>query len=73
MKLIEILEELIRIESVTGNEGKLQEWLKKYLEQRGFEVKLQEVLPHRPNLYAQRGSSNMLIATHADTVPAWEH
>lgn len=73
MRISEIINKLISIDSVSGNEREIQEWIKNYLEERGFKVKLEEVLPQRPNLYAQRGESRILFVSHADTVPAWEH
>lgn len=73
MRTVEIARQLISIESTSGKEREVQEWIRDFLESRGFEVRLEEVLPNRPNLYAKRGESKILFATHCDTVPAWEH
>jgi len=69
-RIAAILEELIRIPSPTGQEAPLQEALLRRLKARGFDCQLQEVLPGRPNLWARRGESPLLISAHVDTVPA---
>lgn len=73
MRIAEIVKKLISIDSVSGNEMEIQEWIGAYLKERDFKVELQEVFPRRPNLFAQRGESKVLFASHADTVPQWEH
>ncbi|MCD6362875.1 MAG: M20/M25/M40 family metallo-hydrolase [Synergistetes bacterium] len=73
MTIERLLSELISIQSVSGSEKIIQERIGEYLERFGFNVKLENTLPGRPNLYAMRGDSKILIATHCDTTPAWEH
>jgi len=73
MEIADIAKRLIAIESTSGKEREVQEWIATYLSSKGFNVELVEVLPGRPNLYARRGESKILFATHCDTVPAWEH
>lgn len=73
MRIAEIVKELVSIDSVSGNEMNIQKWIGDYLKERGFKVELQEIFPQRPNLYARRGESNILFASHADTVPQWGH
>ncbi len=72
-RAIEILTELLKIESVSGKEKPLIEVLSEKLRQRGFEVRIQEVENCGGNLLAQRGKSPLLFATHLDTVPSWGH
>jgi len=69
-RLKELLSELIRIPSPTGQERALQEYLEGRLKRLGFTCLWQEVLPSRPNLIAWRGRSSLLLCTHADTLPA---
>jgi len=67
------LEKLLCIPSPTGQEGEIQQFLADVFTRLGLKVHLEEVFPGRPNLYAHRGKSRYLIATHSDTVPLWEH
>lgn len=72
-RILRRLTDLVRIPSPTGQEREVQLWLASFLKELHFEVKLEEVLAGRPNLYARRGRSRFLIATHVDTVPVWGH
>lgn len=49
------------------------ELLSREWEARGFQVELQPVEGAGGNLLAQRGKGDLLLATHADTVPLWGH
>ncbi len=55
---------------VTG-EGRVAEFVSQWLEERGLEVELDEVLPGRPNVVARvgEGKRTILFETHLDTVP----
>lgn len=81
MKVVELLQQLIRIPSVNPDdapgtdrthEREIAEWLEAYLSQHGFEVSLEEILPNRPNLIARAPGSNdrprIALAPHMDTV-----
>ncbi|NOZ55622.1 MAG: M20 family metallopeptidase [Calditrichaeota bacterium] len=72
-RILRRLTDLARIPSPTGQEAEIQAWLARVLGELGFEVRSDEILPGRPNLYARRGLSRFLIATHVDTVPLWGH
>ncbi len=69
------LAELVRFPTVNppGDEGALAAHLAEGLEVLGFSVKLDEVLPGRPNVIARlpgrAGSPTLLFNTHMDVVP----
>lgn len=69
-RLIEIVEKLISIRSVTGEENRLVDFLEKHLLEIGLNVRREEI-DSRYNLFAHRGKARYLIATHVDTVPPW--
>ena len=69
-RLIEMLEKLISIRSVTGEENRLVDFLEKHLLEIGLNVGREEI-DSRYNLFAYRGKARYLIATHVDTVPPW--
>jgi acetylornithine deacetylase len=71
MDALELTRQLIRIESISGNEANLVNFLADYLDRLGFEVELQEAEPNRPNLYARRGEPDVVLSTHTDTVPPY--
>jgi len=64
-----LLEELVRISSVTGAEGPLLDFLEERFRSLGFTVAVQEVSPGRRNLFIHRGPADVVFMTHADTVP----
>ncbi|MFQ5891423.1 MAG: M20/M25/M40 family metallo-hydrolase [Candidatus Methanofastidiosia archaeon] len=70
MNLISLLQEMVKIESVTGNENELCYFLKEILEEFS-EVELQKV-KDRFNLIAMRGDAEILLLGHLDTVPIGE-
>jgi len=70
MKMVELTRELIDVPSVTGEEGRVGEWLAEYLEELGYWVERQEVAPDRFNVIATTGQSpRIMFSTHMDTVP----
>jgi acetylornithine deacetylase len=71
MDALELTKQLISIESISGNEAKLVNFLADYLDNLGFEVELQEAEANRPNLYAKRGEPDVVLSTHTDTVPPY--
>ena len=76
---LRLLEEMIGINSVVGNEGELAEYLCRELEALGLACQMQEVESGRPNVYARlqgEGPGRRLnFYGHTDTVPVcagWE-
>jgi acetylornithine deacetylase/succinyl-diaminopimelate desuccinylase-like protein len=65
--LEKLLIELLRIDSTTGNELPLAEFIESQLA--GFRVKRQQVARGRFNLIAQKGKSDVWMVAHMDTVP----
>ncbi len=71
-QVFELAKNLINIESISGNERACAEYLKNYLEGRGWNCEFQWVTQDRPNLFAWRGSNKkprLLLNSHIDTVP----
>ncbi|MHA2297263.1 MAG: M20 family metallopeptidase [Candidatus Hodarchaeales archaeon] len=68
-----VLEEMIRINSIVGQEGDLVEYLKNELDALGLRCEIDEVEPGRPNVYARLegdGPGRRLnFNGHTDTVP----
>jgi acetylornithine deacetylase len=69
MELFELTRTLVNIESITGNEKACAAMLRDYLAERGFRVELQPVGPERANVFALRGTPEVVLSTHIDTVP----
>lgn len=70
-----VLEALVRVPSVTGQEGQLARTIARYCERAGLSVALPEVVPGRPNVVARWGTGRrpvLLLTGHMDTVPAGE-
>lgn len=68
MNLIELTRALIDIESVTGNERAIGEFLFEYLSRLGA-VERMPVEGERFNLFASWGHPEVVLSTHIDTVP----
>ena len=67
-----ILESLVRVPSVTGDEGRVALAVADWCEAAGMVVALREVPPGRPNLVARWGTGRhpvTLLTGHLDTVP----
>ncbi len=70
MNLFELTKELMAIESISGNEQAVGEFLGEYLESLGYEVQLQEVENGRKNVIAWASDDpQIFLSTHMDTVP----
>jgi acetylornithine deacetylase/succinyl-diaminopimelate desuccinylase-like protein len=54
-------------------EAEVQEILARTLKDAGFDCRLTEVEPGRPNLIAQRGEGGIFFCSHADTHPPHAH
>ena len=61
--------ELVAIPSVTKDEGKIVEFVARWLVERGWNVTVQEVTPGRGNVWASRKGGGVTLSTHLDTVP----
>ncbi len=69
MDLFELTKSLVNIESVTGHEHGCAEFVRDYMAARKFEVELQPVAPGRSNVFGRRGTPEVVLSTHLDTVP----
>lgn len=71
---VRLIEEMIGIPSVTGEEEALSLYLKEKLEGYGFKAELEYVEPGRPNIYGilegSRPGKRLNYNAHTDTVPA---
>lgn len=72
MEILSILTDLVGYET-HNNEMAMQLHVQGILRDLGFRTELQEVLPGRPNLIAQRGQGGPLFVTHSDTFPFYDH
>lgn len=73
-KLFAFTRALIDIDSTSGREGEVGEFVADYLRQAEgvagqLEVELWEVEPGRRNVFARRGQPHVVLSTHLDTVP----
>jgi len=68
-RAIGLLEDLVAIPSVTGEEGALVEFLERRFTDGGFTVDPISVSPGRRNLFVHRGPAAVVFTAHADTVP----
>lgn len=65
-----LLEELVRIESISGNEGEIAEYLCEILGTIGFDVKRQNA-GNAFNVIAVKGKPKRILTAHMDTVPPY--
>jgi acetylornithine deacetylase/succinyl-diaminopimelate desuccinylase-like protein len=66
---VDLLEELVAIPSVTGEESALTEFVARRCLPRGWTADWMEVTPGRRNVFLHRGAAQVVFMTHADTVP----
>jgi acetylornithine deacetylase len=67
--VIALAEELLAIESFTGRESEVVEFVARWFISRGWNVAVQEVSAGRCNVWASRSSGGVTLSTHVDTVP----
>lgn len=73
-ELLGLHKHIVEIESLSGNELKIGQWLEKYLTNKGFSVERQKVEEGRYNVYAwggdeeDKGKEEVLVSSHIDTV-----
>ena len=69
--VVALTAELLSIQSPTGAEGKVVDFVSRLLIGRGWNVTVQEVTPGRGNIWASRGGGGVTLSTHLDTVPPY--
>jgi len=74
-EVVSFASEITRIPSFTGEETALARWLQKFFEERGYEVEMQEVPPHKGNfqpvarLRGSGGGKDLMFNGHMDVEP----
>jgi acetylornithine deacetylase len=71
MHIFDLTRRLIEIESITGAEEDIGNFLRDYLAELKYEVSLQKVTSHRFNVFAAAGQPDVVFSTHIDTVPPY--
>lgn len=72
MDIVALTRHLVDIESITGNEGPVGDFLYTELSRRGFQVNRMPVDGARQNVYAtclEQPRPQIVFSTHVDTVP----
>ncbi|MFL5601054.1 MAG: M20/M25/M40 family metallo-hydrolase [Gemmatimonadaceae bacterium] len=69
--VVSLAAELVAIQSTTGNEGAIVDFVSRWLVARGWNMTLQEVSRGRANIWGSRsgGDGGATFSTHLDTVP----
>src|SRR5437899_9981572 len=69
--VVSLAAELLAIQSTTGSEAGVVDFVSRWLVARGWNVTLQEVSPGRANIWGSRsgGDGGVTFSTHLDTVP----
>jgi acetylornithine deacetylase len=66
--VVALAAELLTIESTSGSEGKVVDFVSRWLVARGWNVSLQQITPGRANVWATRAGGGVTLSTHLDTV-----
>jgi acetylornithine deacetylase len=69
--VVALAADLMSIQSTSGNEGAVVDFVTRWLVARGWNVSLQQVTPGRANIWATRGKGIVTLSTHLDTVPPY--
>jgi acetylornithine deacetylase len=69
--VVALAAELLAIQSSTGNEGPVVDFVARWLIARGWNVTTQEVTKGRSNVWASRDGHGVTFSTHLDTVPPY--
>jgi acetylornithine deacetylase len=69
--VVALAAELLAIDSSTGAESAVVNFVSKWLIARGWNVSLQEVTRGRANIWASRAGHGVTLSTHLDTVPPY--
>jgi acetylornithine deacetylase len=67
--VVALAAELLAIESSSGGEGRIVDFVSRWLISRGWNVTVQEVSDRRGNIWASRAGGGVTLSTHLDTVP----
>ncbi|NUQ13559.1 MAG: M20/M25/M40 family metallo-hydrolase [Gemmatimonadaceae bacterium] len=67
--VVALAAELLAIESSSGGEGRVVDFVSRWLVSRGWNVTVQEVSDRRGNIWASRAGGGVTLSTHLDTVP----
>jgi acetylornithine deacetylase len=69
--VVALAAELLAIQSPTGAESDVVDFVSRWLLGRGWNVELQEVTRGRANIWATRNGKGVTLSTHLDTVPPY--
>ncbi|MBM4185281.1 MAG: aspartate kinase [Gemmatimonadetes bacterium] len=69
LDVVELATQLIAIPSLSGHEHAVTDFVIDLLAARGWEVRTQPVSAGRVNVWATRGTGDVTLSTHLDTVP----
>src|SRR5216117_2147309 len=69
--VVALAAELLAIQSPTGEESDVVDFVSRWLLGRVWNVELQEVTRGRANIWATRNGSGVTLSTHLDTVPPY--
>jgi acetylornithine deacetylase len=69
--VVALAAELLAIQSSTGSEEALVDFVSRWLIARGWNVTTQEVTKGRANVWASRAGGGVTFSTHLDTVPPY--
>lgn len=69
--VVALAAELLAIQSPTGAESDVVDFVTRWLLGRGWNVELQEVTRGRANIWATRNGKGVTLSTHLDTVPPY--
>lgn len=67
--VVALAAELLAIESSSGGESRVVDFVSRWLVSRGWNVTVQEVSDRRGNIWASRAGGGVTLSTHLDTVP----
>ena len=67
--VVALAAELMAIESPSGDESRVVDFVARWLVARGWNVTVQQVTPGRGNVWASRSGGGVTLSTHLDTVP----
>ncbi|MFN2635645.1 MAG: M20/M25/M40 family metallo-hydrolase [Gemmatimonadaceae bacterium] len=69
--VVSLAAELLAIQSTTGSEGAVVDFVSRWLVARGWNITMQEVSRGRANIWASRSGGGVTFSTHLDTVPPY--
>src|ERR1043165_7091478 len=69
--VVALCAEMLSIQSPTGGESKIVDFVSRRLVSRGWNVTVQEVTPGRGNVWASRSGGGAPLSPHLDAVPPY--